>query len=42
VNYKGGDYHLLSTAAMRSAATTDSKDIGADIDGIAAATDGIN
>lgn len=42
VNYKGGDYHLVSSGAMRSASTTDGRDIGADIDGIAGATEGID
>jgi hypothetical protein len=41
VNYSGGDYHLASSNPMRSAATTDSKTIGADIDAIQAATEGV-
>ena len=42
VNYKGGDYHLVSSGAMRSSSTTDGRGIGADIDGIAGATEAID
>ena len=37
----GGDYHLKSSSTLKKAAT-DGKDIGADIDAIAAATNGAN
>jgi hypothetical protein len=40
VNYAGGDYRLAS-GPMQSAATTDGRPIGADIDAIRAATSGV-
>jgi Putative Ig domain len=43
VNYNngnGGDYHLLSTSPYKNAGT-DGKDLGADVDGVLAATAGV-
>ena len=42
VDYSGRNYRLGSSSAMRSVATTDGKNIGADIDAIQAAIEGVN
>jgi hypothetical protein len=41
VDYRGRNYRLASSSSMRSATTTDGKDIGADIDAVEAATSGV-
>jgi len=42
VNFAARNYRLASGTAMRSAPTTDGRDIGADVDAIQAAIEGVN